>query len=55
MKTRLAILMALFSGFLSAQVEMNYSYEMQYGNGLEDKTGEKYNYLEKWVVRLCPL
>ncbi len=46
MKTRLAILMALFSGFLSAQVEMNYSYEMQYGNGLEDKTGEKYNYLE---------
>jgi len=33
MKTRLAILMALFSGFLSAQVEMNYSYEMKYGDG----------------------
>ena len=33
MKTRLAILMALFSGFLSAQVEMNYSYEMKYGVG----------------------
>ncbi|MDP7028150.1 MAG: hypothetical protein QF380_07070, partial [Candidatus Marinimicrobia bacterium] len=33
MKTRLAILMALFSGFLSSQVEMNYSYEMKYGDG----------------------
>jgi len=33
MKTQLAILMALFSGFLSAQIEMNYSYEMKYGDG----------------------
>jgi len=35
MNTRLAILMALFSGFLSAQLEMNYSYEIKYGKGKE--------------------
>ena len=46
MKTRLAVITALLCGVLSAQLEMNYSYEMKYGNGLEDKSGEKYNYLE---------
>ena len=35
MKTRLAALMALFVGILSAQLEMNYSYEMKYGDGMQ--------------------
>ena len=35
MKIRLAAMMALFVGILVAQVEMNYSYEMKYGNGKE--------------------
>ena len=37
MKTRLATLMALFGGILSAQLEMNYSYEMKYGDGMQVK------------------
>ena len=37
MKTRLAALMALFVGILSAQLEMNYSYEMKYGDGMQVK------------------
>ena len=50
MKTRLAALMALFVGILSAQLEMNYSYEMKYGDGkqvtplTQDTTD--YSYLE---------
>ncbi|SVC61580.1 uncharacterized protein METZ01_LOCUS314434, partial [marine metagenome] len=35
MKTQLAIMMALILGILFAQVEMNYSYEMKYGDGKE--------------------
>ena len=35
-------MLSLLLGVLSAQIEMNYSYEMKYGNGLEDKSGEKY-------------
>jgi hypothetical protein len=35
MKTRLAALIALLVGILSAQVEMNYSYEMKYGDGMQ--------------------
>ena len=35
MKTLLAALMALFWGILAGQIEMNYSYEMKYGNGKE--------------------
>ena len=55
MKTRLAALMALFIGVLSAQLEMNYSYEMKYGDGKQVLVaspnnifpeGEDYNYLE---------
>ena len=53
MKTRLAALIALFVGILSAQLEMNYSYEMKYGDG-EQVTGtasnspvaSDYNYFE---------
>ena len=26
------------------QMEMNYSYEMRYGEGSEEKSGERYNY-----------
>lgn len=37
MKTRLAALMALLVGILSAQLEMNYSYEMKYGDGMQVK------------------
>ena len=37
MKTRLAALMALFVGISSTQVEMNYSYEMKYGDGMQVK------------------
>ncbi len=37
MKTRLAALIALFGGILSAQLEMNYSYEMKYGDGKQVK------------------
>ena len=33
MKTQLAVMMALFGGILSAQAEMNFSYEMKYGVG----------------------
>ena len=50
MKTRLAILVALFSGFLSAQLEMNYSYELKYGDGMQVKPLTKdttdYSYFE---------
>lgn len=55
MKTRLAALIALLVGILSAQVEMNYSYEMKYGDGKEvtitgpndpDPEEEDYNYIE---------
>ena len=55
MKTRLAALMALFVGILFAQLEMNYSYEMKYGDGQQVLVtspnnlfpkGEDYNYLE---------
>ena len=35
MKTHLAVLTALLWGILSAQVELNYSYEMKYGTGKE--------------------
>ena len=35
MKTQLAIMMALIFGILFSQVEMNYSYEMKYGDGKE--------------------
>ena len=33
MKKRLAAILALLLGVLSAQIEMNYSYEMKYGDG----------------------
>ena len=33
MKTRLAVIMGLTMGVIFSQVEMNYSYEMQYGDG----------------------
>ena len=55
MKTRLAALIALFGGILSAQLEMNYSYEMKYGDGKQvtitgpndpDPEEEDYNYIE---------
>ena len=42
MYIQLVVIGSILMGFLSAQLEMNYSYEMQYGNGLEEKTGEKY-------------
>ena len=35
MRTQLATIMAIFFGILTSQVEMNYSYEMKYGNGKE--------------------
>jgi len=35
MKSQLAIMIALFWGILSAQLEMNYSYEMKYGDGMQ--------------------
>ena len=46
MKTPLAPLMALFVGILSAQIEMNYSYEMKYGDGKQVKslTSDTTNY-----------
>ena len=37
MKTRLTALIALFVGILSAQLEINYSYEMKYGDGMQVK------------------
>ena len=37
MKTRLAVITALLWGILSAQIEMNYSYEMKYGDGMQVK------------------
>ena len=37
MKTRLVALIALFVGILSAQLEINYSYEMKYGDGMQVK------------------
>ena len=37
MKTRLAALMALSMGVLFSQIEMNYSYEMKYGDGKQVK------------------
>ena len=37
MKTYLAVITALFLGGVSAQVEMNYSYEMKYGDGMQVK------------------
>jgi len=37
MKTRLVALIALFGGILSAQLEINYSYEMKYGDGMQVK------------------
>ena len=50
MKTRLAILMTLFSVFLSAQLEMNYSYEMKYWAGKqvtpESQDTTDYSYFE---------
>ena len=50
MKTRLAIMMALFMGILSAQIEMNYSYEMKYGVGkqvtVESQDTTDYSYFE---------
>ena len=33
MKIRLAVIMGLTIGVIFSQIEMNYSYEMQYGNG----------------------
>ena len=35
MKKQLAVMMALCGGILSAQIELNYSYEMKYGKGKE--------------------
>ena len=35
MKKQLAVMMALCVGILSAQIELNYSYEMKYGKGKE--------------------
>ena len=58
MKTRLAALIALFVGILSAQLEMNYSYEMKYGDGKEvydkspneiDPPQDDYNYIENLI------
>ena len=50
MKTCLAVITALLWGILSAQVEMNYSYEMKYGNGMQVKPLTKdttdYSYFE---------
>ena len=53
MKTRLAALIALFVGILSAQLEMNYSYEMKYGDGKQvtgvasdDPDTSVYSYVE---------
>ena len=55
MKIRLAALMVLFGGILSAQLEMNYSYEMKYGDGKEvtiaspndtEPIVENYGYIE---------
>ena len=37
MNIRLAAMMALFMGFINAQIEMNYSYEMKYGDGMQVK------------------
>ncbi|SVE62326.1 uncharacterized protein METZ01_LOCUS515180, partial [marine metagenome] len=37
MKTRLVVITALLWGILSAQIEMNYSYEMKYGDGMQVK------------------
>ena len=58
MKTQLAVMMALFAGILSAQVELNYSYEMKYGDGKEvydkspneiDPPHDDYNYIENLI------
>ena len=53
MKTRLAVIIALLWGILSAQIEMNYSYEMKYGDGKqvtltssENPDTSDYNYFE---------
>ena len=58
MKTRLAVVTALLWGILSAEIEMNYSYEMKYGNGKEvydkspneiDPPHDDYNYIENLI------
>jgi len=53
MKTRLAALIVLFVGILSAQAEMNFSYEMKYGDGKQvtgtasnSPVASDYNYFE---------
>ncbi len=38
--------MALLLGILFPQAEINFSYEMKYGDDLENQTDEKYNYFE---------
>ena len=53
MKTQLALMMALFAGILSAQLEMNYSYEMKYGDGKQVKALTQdttdYSYFENLI------
>ena len=58
MKTRLAVIMAILWRILSAQLEMNYSYEMKYGDGKEvydkspneiDPPYDDYNYIENLI------
>ena len=46
MKTHFAAIMALLLGILFPQAEINFSYEMKYGDDLENQTDEKYNYFE---------
>ena len=53
MKTRLVALIVLFVGILSAQAEMNFSYEMKYGDGKQvtgtasnSPVASDYNYFE---------
>ena len=53
MKTQLALMMALFVGILSAQAEMNFSYEMKFGDGKQvtgtasnSPVASDYNYFE---------
>ena len=50
MKTQLAVMMTLFVGILFAQAEMNFSYEMKYGDGKQVKAltqdATDYSYFE---------
>ena len=53
MKTRLAVIMGLTMGVISSQIEMNYSYEMKYGDGKQVKALTQdttdYSYFENLI------